>query len=103
MFNVEKSKVVVFRAKRARIIDTVQLCLGSEKLEVVHSFVYLGVEFHESLAWDLMKKRVMKKAQARLALVKKAIASGLSPMDSLVLLGVKHLPLKFKPRRTVKD
>ncbi len=27
----------------------------------------------------------------------------LEPVDSLVLLGVKHLPLKFKPRRTVKD
>ncbi len=27
----------------------------------------------------------------------------LEPVDSLVLHGVKHLPLKFKPRRTVKD
>ena len=27
----------------------------------------------------------------------------LEPLDSLVLHGVKHLPLKFKPRRTVKD
>ena len=31
------------------------------------------------------------------------INDDLEPVDSLVLHGVKHLPLKFQPRRTVKD
>ena len=82
LFNVDKSKAVVFTAKRVHL-DTTPLYLGLDRLVEEKSYKYLGVEFKSNLSWVLMRQRVLNKARTRLALVSKGIASGLSPDASL--------------------
>jgi len=84
LFNVEKSKVLIFTAKRPHR-NVVPLYLGIGRLEEVTQFRYLGVELKSNMSWKLMKQRVVFKARSRLALISKAIADGLKPDASLKL------------------
>ena len=84
LFNVTKSKALLFTNKRVIPLDT-SLYLGLERLDEVRNFRYLGVEFKANLSWRLMKEKMVKKAKARLALLRKAVADGLAPDTSLKL------------------
>jgi hypothetical protein len=79
-FNSEKSKVLVFKGRK----PTGKACvffLGLQRLEIVESIKYLGVDFAADWSWLHMKERLVKKAKARLACVSKAINEGLT-LDS---------------------
>ena len=84
VWNVAKSKNLTFTSKRTRV-DRSPLFLGLDRIERVDSFKYLGVEFKANLSWRLMKERVINKAHSRLALVSRAVASGISPDAGLKL------------------
>ena len=92
MFNVAKSKVLIFTLKRVNI-DRNPLYLGLRKLEEVNCFKYLGVDFQANLCWKLMKARVLRRARSRMVLVSKAISDGVSPASSLKLWQTLILPI----------
>lgn len=98
LFNVKKCKVVVFTTKRKA--DNKPLHLGSERLEETNTYRYLGVEFKSNLSWVLMRERVVRRARSRLALISKAIVSGLEVAlkvwhNGLPNFTVRHRSLGF--------
>ena len=52
--------------------------LGFQKLELVKSFKYLGIDIQENLSWSITKKRFECKAKSRIPMITKAVIEGLS-------------------------
>ena len=78
-FNIQKSKVMIFKGRKP--VRKVLFFLGLQELETVESMKYLGVDFAANWSWLTTKVRLAKKARARLACVTKAIYEGLT-LDS---------------------
>ena len=76
-WNVTKSKVMIFRWQGGLHPDD-SFSLGPFGLEVVEQIKYLGVDFQSNLSWASTKERVLRKARARLAIVRKAMIEGIS-------------------------
>jgi len=78
-WNVGKSKVMRFGPyKNSKKTRKEHYFLGLDKLEVVKSFKYLGVQLQQNLSWVGTKWNCTLKARSRVPLVTKCVLEGLS-------------------------
>jgi len=75
LFNITKSNVVLVAGKKKHVLAG-DYYLGLEKLKIVKAYNYLGLEFEDTLKWNLTRRRLVAKAQSKLALLSKAIGEG---------------------------
>ena len=90
-FNIEKSKVLVFTAKRS--YPLIKYFLGFEELEVVKEYRYLGLDFESSLSWARTKERLASKARTRLPMLSRAASEGLTADAGDKIWGVMIRPV----------
>ena len=58
-YNAKKTQVVLFGKNRKIKLEW---SIGSQKIEQVESYKYLGIEIEDKLKWSLFKKRLLEKA-----------------------------------------
>jgi exonuclease III len=83
--NMEKSKVMVVRAKKVKV--AAHTWKGRDKtLEVVHSYKYLGVWFSDDLMWKVHFRVILDKVQKRTAGLSKVIRNKNIPLRAKTLV-----------------
>ena len=68
--NVNQTKEMIVDIRRRRHTDRA-IEIHDEKVEIVHSYKYLGTIFEDSLKWDLNTEVITKKGHQRLQLLQK--------------------------------
>ena len=76
-FNISKSNVLLVAGKKKHVL-TGNYYLGLEQLKIVKAYKYLGLEFEDTLRWDMTQRKLTAKAQSKAALLSKAVSEGLS-------------------------
>ena len=86
--NVQKSKIMIFNYTTNHQFTT-RLSLDNVNLEVVNNAKLLGTHITSDLRWDLNTKNLVKKANARMQLLRKLSTFGASIED------LKHIYILF--------
>ena len=76
--NVNQTKEMIADIRRRRHTDRA-IETHDEKVEIVHSYKYLGTIFEDSLKWDLNTEVITKKGHQRLHLLQKLKSFGADP------------------------
>ena len=84
--NIEKTKLVKFNAKYANTSPTSSFFLGSEALEEVDSYCYLGIIIHKSGSFAMARSELKQKAMRALYGLKNTVNKSKLSFRSLTTL-----------------
>ena len=75
---MNQTKEMIVDTRRRRHTDRA-IEIHDEKVEIVHSYKYLGTIFEDTLKWDLNTEVITKKGHQRLHLLQKRKSSDADP------------------------
>ena len=85
--NVNQTKEMIVDIRRRRHTDRA-VEIHDEKVEIVHSYKYLGTIFEDSLKWDLNTEVITKKGHQRLHLLQKLKSFDADPTVLMLFLTI---------------
>ena len=92
MLNEKKSKTMIFNYSHNNQFTT-RLYLNDKPLEVVSSTLLLGTVIQDNLRWDMNISRIVKKANARMELLRKvaSFTTNIEDLKNIYILFIRSL------------
>lgn len=91
--NLQKTKYMIFRSPRKAAPNTTGLIIGSDTIEKVDSFKYLGLYLDSTLSWDYHINKVANKTSSMCGILKRL--SSFLPRKALLLFYFAHIHTHF--------
>ena len=70
LLNVKKTKEIIFDFRIKNNVHQ-NVAIGSEQVEVVNNYKYLGITFDDKLTWEIQTNKVSSKLNQRLFFLRK--------------------------------
>jgi len=69
VINEDKTKLVIFKSKRKKISENIEIIVNKKAIEPINTFSYLGVKLDSNLNWDDQYTSVSNKLTQRIHMI----------------------------------